>query len=81
VAACSKLLTGVGASIEPGNQECKPKTDDLAPAPMNNKTHIKVIKLGFILGAKLNTTSKSREPKIAIIAKNPTLNIQSPTLF
>jgi hypothetical protein len=67
--------------MEFGNQECKPKTEDLAPAPINNKTQIKVIKLGFILGAKLNTTSKSREPNIVIIAKKPTLKIQSPTLF
>jgi hypothetical protein len=42
---------------------------------------MKVIKLGFILGAKLKTISKSREPKIAIIAKKPTLKTQSPTLF
>jgi len=81
VAACSRLETGVGASIEPGNQECRPKTADLAPAPINNKIQIIVIKVGLIEGAKENTTSKSREPKTAIIIKNETERIQSPTLF
>jgi hypothetical protein len=69
------------ASIEPGNQLCKPSTADLAPAPINNKIQIIVIRVGFIEGANENTTSKSREPKTAIIIKNDTERIQSPNLF
>jgi hypothetical protein len=71
----------VGASIEPGSQECNPKTADLAPAPINKRIQIIVIRVGLIEGANENTTSKSKEPNTAIIIKNETERIQSPTLF
>jgi hypothetical protein len=67
--------------MEPGSQECNPNTADLAPAPINNKIQIIVIRVGLIEGANENTTSKSREPNTAIIIKNDTESIQSPTLF
>lgn len=57
LAAWSKDETGVGASIDPGNQECKPSTDDLAPAPINKNKQIIVINCGLMLGAKLKITS------------------------
>ena len=55
MAACNKALTGVGASIEPGNQECKGIWADLAIAPISNNKLIIVIAVSFINGAKLNT--------------------------
>lgn len=71
----------ISASIEPGNQEWSPKTADLAPAPINNKIQIIVIKVELIEGTNEKITSKSKDPKTAIIKKNETESIQSPTLF
>ena len=47
VAACNNAETGVGASIDPGNQLCKGICADFAEAPTNNNKAIIVIAVSF----------------------------------
>lgn len=51
LAACSKAETGVGASIEPGNQLCKGIWADLARLPPINSKDIIVIANLLAFGA------------------------------
>ena len=48
VAACNNALTGVGASILPGNHECNGILALLAKAPPNNNKDIIVIAVSFM---------------------------------